>query len=326
MKQVYDFYAQKTTDEALDFLKGILSLDDSERSGILLDLYYYTLTFAKENKFSPEKASAFFSIIKETHANCTASPFIQMDKDYAFFKNLVLMHSVHRPPFSDKIFSFSDLKLVTDYAINTYFRHYLMYKYVFTKKVKLDFAIENAVEPVLVSASSTVDVDALGNPGVEIQSENMDGENTQDPQQAPVNGEAGSTDTNSTEEPAVVPAVSAVEPTPPSKPSSKPTSTRVSVSQLQPTLDPTAAGSTSDPLPNPEPENVEQSKHDAALQQLKQFILSTLSPALVDLKASLVGKIQAQEESLSARLKKIEMEEVQGVAGGKKEVKGKKGK
>jgi hypothetical protein len=42
-----------------------------------------------------------------------------MEKDYAVFKNLVLQHSVHRPPFSDKIFSFADLKLITDYAVNT---------------------------------------------------------------------------------------------------------------------------------------------------------------------------------------------------------------
>lgn len=36
------------------------------------------------------------------------------------------------------------MKDINDYALSTYFRHYLMYKYAFTKKIKLDFAVRNA--------------------------------------------------------------------------------------------------------------------------------------------------------------------------------------
>lgn len=39
-------------------------------SAILLDLYYYTLQFARDNQFSKEQTSALFSIVKRTHEAC----------------------------------------------------------------------------------------------------------------------------------------------------------------------------------------------------------------------------------------------------------------
>jgi len=54
-------------------LADIFHLDDhktSLKTGIIMDLYYYTLQFARENKFSKEQTSAFFSIVKKTHEIC----------------------------------------------------------------------------------------------------------------------------------------------------------------------------------------------------------------------------------------------------------------
>jgi hypothetical protein len=63
-----------------------------------------------------------------------------------------MMHSVHRPPYSIKVFDLKEMTALTDYVVNTYFRHYLMYKYAFTKKMRLEFVIENFMpvpEPVV---------------------------------------------------------------------------------------------------------------------------------------------------------------------------------
>ena len=40
------------------------------KSGVLIDLYYYTIQFCRENNFTQEQTSALFSIIKKTHGIC----------------------------------------------------------------------------------------------------------------------------------------------------------------------------------------------------------------------------------------------------------------
>ncbi|KAJ3177054.1 hypothetical protein HK101_010326 [Irineochytrium annulatum] len=119
------------------------------------------MSFAKEQRFSPEKASAFFSIMKETHQHCISNPYANMEKEFAFFKDLLLKHSIHRPPFSDRVFSFSEMKVITDYATNTYFRHYLMYKYAFTKKIRMDFRVVNAEMTPPAVSTEELDPNAL---------------------------------------------------------------------------------------------------------------------------------------------------------------------
>lgn len=53
-----------------------------------------------------------------------------------------------RPPFSIELFSPDQVKLITEYTINTYFRHFKMYKYAFTPQVKLDLGITYEGIPV----------------------------------------------------------------------------------------------------------------------------------------------------------------------------------
>lgn len=89
-----------------------------------------------------------------------------MEKDYEHFKRLLLKYSIQRPPFSEKIFSFAEMKLVSEYVTNTYFRHYLMYKYTFTKKLRMNLMIENfRPEPVVAVGNVVAAGDAVGDGG-----------------------------------------------------------------------------------------------------------------------------------------------------------------
>jgi len=49
-----------------------------------------------------------------------ASPYMRLDEDYAYFQNLILMHSIDRPPYSKKYFSLEQIRKITEYATNTY--------------------------------------------------------------------------------------------------------------------------------------------------------------------------------------------------------------
>ena len=54
-------------------LANIFNLEDYDedlKSGIVVDLYYYTIQFARDNDFTKEQTSALFSIVKKTHEVC----------------------------------------------------------------------------------------------------------------------------------------------------------------------------------------------------------------------------------------------------------------
>ncbi|XP_060569560.1 cilia- and flagella-associated protein 119-like isoform X2 [Ruditapes philippinarum] len=140
-------------------LADIFHLDDhktSLKTGIVMDLYYYTLQFARENKFTKEQTSAFFSIVKKTHEICIETPFGNLDETFSFFKEMVLCHAVNRPPHSIELFTADQVRLITEYTVNSYFRHFKMYKYAFTPMVRLDLSINYVgIPPTPVPSEET---------------------------------------------------------------------------------------------------------------------------------------------------------------------------
>jgi hypothetical protein len=51
-----------------------------------------------------------------------------MERSFAFFKQLLLRHSVQRPPYSVGLFSFQELKAITEWMMDSYYRHYKLYQ------------------------------------------------------------------------------------------------------------------------------------------------------------------------------------------------------
>nr|XP_056718995.1 cilia- and flagella-associated protein 119 [Euleptes europaea] len=133
----------QTTDELKSLLSEFFSLQDfpsNPRSAILLDLYFYCIHFCRDQGFNREQTSAFFSIVKDTHEACVETPLPNVEECYNYFTELVFCHSIRRPPFSIDLFSQDQLLAITDYVINTYFRHLKLYKYAFTPQVRLDIS------------------------------------------------------------------------------------------------------------------------------------------------------------------------------------------
>ncbi|XP_078394253.1 cilia- and flagella-associated protein 119 isoform X1 [Cetorhinus maximus] len=54
---------------------------------------------------------------------------------------------LRRPPFSIDLFNGDEVNLVTDYIVDTYFRHFKLYKYIFTRQIRLDLTISYAGIP-----------------------------------------------------------------------------------------------------------------------------------------------------------------------------------
>uniref|UniRef100_A0A674IZQ0 Cilia and flagella associated protein 119 n=1 Tax=Terrapene triunguis TaxID=2587831 RepID=A0A674IZQ0_9SAUR len=145
--------------------------DSDPRAAILLDLYFYTVQFSREHSFTREQSSVFFAIVKDTHEACVETPLPNVEECYRYFTELLFCHAVRvspahgpgrapgccqlphgrplpiscltlsspphpqRPPFSIDLFSQEQLALMSDYVVNTYFRHFKLYKYAFTPQV-----------------------------------------------------------------------------------------------------------------------------------------------------------------------------------------------
>ena len=51
-------------------------------------------------------------------------------------------HNIQRPPFSEAVLTLGDTSIILDFALTTYFRHFKLYQYTFTKQQLLDVKFE----------------------------------------------------------------------------------------------------------------------------------------------------------------------------------------
>lgn len=131
-------------------LKECMCVDQSDgyKTEILKEFHFHNYSFCKTQGFAPEKTSTFLSIMKVMFEEvCLRRQ--TMDESFNFFKGWLLKHSVQRPPFSVGVFTFEDVKALTEYVHNTFYRHYKlwMYAYVTHRDVELRVRADELVPP-----------------------------------------------------------------------------------------------------------------------------------------------------------------------------------
>jgi outer membrane protein OmpA-like peptidoglycan-associated protein len=101
---------------------------------IVCDFYFYALDFAKETRFDRERVSAFMSITKRIlEADiCSLNP--KLGVSFQRFKGLLSKHSVEWSPHKTGIFTSNDVKAIMEYMLSSYFKHFKLYAFNFTKK------------------------------------------------------------------------------------------------------------------------------------------------------------------------------------------------
>jgi len=147
LREIKQLWNCSTRDDIKKLLCSKLDFDFDDldsKQNILLDLHFHTLLFAKERKYNEEQTSAVFSIIKRTHEKAVETPFGNLDDTFAYFKELLARHSVKRPPFCIDLFAVQEVVAITEYVVNTYFRHYKLYKYTFTPNIVMNVNIKYA--------------------------------------------------------------------------------------------------------------------------------------------------------------------------------------
>ncbi|XP_071319091.1 cilia- and flagella-associated protein 119 [Trachinotus anak] len=123
-------------------LCNVLGVDLPEpKTGVLLELYVQTVLFSRECSFKKEQTSALLSIIKSIHEANIETPLNNIEQCSKYCQELLLCHSVRRPPFSINLFSSKEVNCIFEYIHNNYMTHYKLYKYIFTPQVKLDLSL-----------------------------------------------------------------------------------------------------------------------------------------------------------------------------------------
>ncbi|KAM6156247.1 cilia- and flagella-associated protein 119 [Rhynchocyon petersi] len=127
--------------EVLAELMGLSCSEQNLREAIILDLFCHALIFCRQQGFSLEQTSAACALLQDLHKACVATPLGNVEECYRYFTSILLCHGVRRPPFSIDLFNEEQLLVLLDYVVNTYFRHFKLYKYVFTPQVRLDLSL-----------------------------------------------------------------------------------------------------------------------------------------------------------------------------------------
>ncbi|XP_045641983.1 coiled-coil domain-containing protein 189 isoform X2 [Ursus americanus] len=122
--------------EVLAELLGLSCPEQSLRDAITLDLFSHALIFCRQQGFSLEQTSTACALLQDLHKACVATPLGNVEECYRYFTSVLFRHGVRRPPFSINLFREEQLLALADYVVNTYFRHFKLYKYVFTPQVR----------------------------------------------------------------------------------------------------------------------------------------------------------------------------------------------
>ena len=99
-------------------------------------LYQFTdlnCEFAKKKNFSEKKMACFMEIMHYVMKQLIKERLSE-DESFENFKQLLLRHAIQRPPHSLAIFNLQDVKDIDEFVLDTFYRHYDMYKYALTVK------------------------------------------------------------------------------------------------------------------------------------------------------------------------------------------------
>ncbi|KAM5330802.1 cilia- and flagella-associated protein 119 isoform 3-T3 [Glossophaga mutica] len=122
--------------EVLAKLLGLGCPEQSLQDAITLDLFSHAFIFCRQKGFSLEQTSTACALLQDLHKACIETSLGNVEECYRYFTSLLFCHGVRRPPFSINLFKEEQLLALADYVVNTYFRHFKLYKYAFTPQRK----------------------------------------------------------------------------------------------------------------------------------------------------------------------------------------------
>ena len=122
-------------------LRDLLLSTASERElgdskvGILVDYYFHHYAYCKAQAFSARQTCSMLSLAQHVFRSDMNDATSSAESSFAEFEKLILRHAVERPPVSMQVFSEDQALGIVDHFLNSYFRHFRLYKYIFSERI-----------------------------------------------------------------------------------------------------------------------------------------------------------------------------------------------
>ena len=160
IQNLYDVHDTAEMREELRSALNVSEALDAQQREIVQDYYFHLYAFAKAKGFDAKKAGTLLSICREIFDAdaATNAPSESMEKSFERLEAQLLRHAEFRPPKALDIFDEGDVQEITGWMLHNYFRHYKLYKAIFTKRRSdvfsqaAPFAVEAPREPLPLSS------------------------------------------------------------------------------------------------------------------------------------------------------------------------------
>ena len=121
------------------------SLDEESHWEVIINYFEGHYDFARKSKLSEVKMGCFLEIMLYLLKQLLATRHSE-EQSLVMFKELLVRHSVQRPPHSLAIFNTDDVKAINDHVQDTLYRFYNMYLYALTKDQLIILSTEKQLE------------------------------------------------------------------------------------------------------------------------------------------------------------------------------------
>ena len=91
------------------------------RADILADLLFSALQESVAMHFSARQASIFVSLVRVLHSR-SCDERLTIEASFRLLQDLLVLFSVHRPPFSEGVFSADEARAIMDWTMSAYYR------------------------------------------------------------------------------------------------------------------------------------------------------------------------------------------------------------
>ncbi|CAG9466537.1 unnamed protein product [Pedinophyceae sp. YPF-701] len=110
---------------------GLQGHGNDQKKAIELDLYFQAFQHGAAENLTPKQISALVAMVRQTHLRAIGKR-LTVERSFQGFKDLLLDHSIHRPPFSEGIFTLREAHALMAWMLTAYYRNYKLYQYALT--------------------------------------------------------------------------------------------------------------------------------------------------------------------------------------------------